>query len=42
MKLVVRLLWYLVELWVWDHPTYQSIEHDKLKQKVEDFLKERE
>jgi len=42
MKLVVRLLWYLVELWMWDHPDYHTSKYEELKQDVEDFLKERE
>ena len=40
MKLIVRLLWYLVILWRWDHKTYRDFEYDKLKQDVEDYLKE--
>lgn len=38
MKLIVKLLWYLIELWRWEHRKYDDEEYDQLKQEVEDYL----
>lgn len=40
MKLIVKLLWFIIDLYKWDHPTFGSVKMDELEQEVKDYLEE--